>query len=57
MMLKSGQALLAAVISRIQPRIAGEIFALCVLKDYYGKGTGQLMQASLVLWMVIKRFD
>ena len=43
-------------------RIAGEIFALYVLKDYYGKGVGQqLMQAAfaaldgyqeIILWVL-----
>ena len=40
-------------------RIAGEIFALYVLKDYYGKGVGQqLMQAAFaaLLIFVISRF-
>jgi len=47
---------------RDSARIAGEIFALYVLKDYYGKGVGQkLMQAAfaaldgyqeIVLWVL-----
>ena len=41
---------------RDSARIAGEIFALYVLKDYYGKGVGQqLTQAAFAALMVIKR--